>query len=140
MPIYVKLLSDSARLPERSSAAAAGMDLYSSADVTIEKGKRACIPTDISVAIDMGYYGRIAPRSGLASKHGIDVLAGVVDADYRGPVGVLLINLGESDYQVKKGDRIAQMIITPYLAPEIIRSVELPETDRGSGGWGSTGK
>lgn len=97
--LRVKFLSEKARLPTRGSPLAAGFDLYSAKDVVIPAQGRALVPTDISVAVPEGTYGRVAPRSGLAVKHGLDVGAGVVDADYRGPLGVVMFNLGKEDYQ-----------------------------------------
>lgn len=109
--LYVSKLSDNATLPKRASSGSAGYDLASAVDLVIPVGKRAVVKSDLSVAVPPGTYGRIAPRSGLAVKDGIDVMAGVVDQDYRGPVGVVLINFGEKDFKIKKGDRIAQLIL-----------------------------
>ena len=92
------------------------------------------------MAIPEGTYGRVAPRSGLAAKHHLDVGAGVIDADYRGPVGVVMFNLGQTDYPVKKGDRIAQLILEKILMAEIEEVDDLDDTERGEGGFGSTGK
>ena len=97
--LRVKLLSPLGRQPTRGSPLAAGYDLYSAAEVVIPARGRALVPTDISVAVPPGTYGRVAPRSGLAVKHGLDVGAGVVDADYRGPLGVVMFNLSEIDYK-----------------------------------------
>ncbi|PWN51790.1 putative dUTP pyrophosphatase [Violaceomyces palustris] len=128
-----------AKLPTRGSASAAGYDLYASERVTIEKGKRKVVQTGISLAIPEGCYGRVAPRSGLASKHGIDVGAGVIDSDYRGLLGVLLFNFGESDFAINEGDRIAQLVIERIATPEVEEVDSLDETVRGAGGFGSTG-
>jgi dUTP pyrophosphatase len=97
--LRVKLLSTRGRQPTRGSPLAAGYDLYSAAKTVIPAGGRALVPTDISVAVPVGTYGRVAPRSGLAVKHGLDVGAGVVDADYRGPLGVVMFNLSDKDYE-----------------------------------------
>lgn len=110
-PLQVKLLSSTARPPTRGSAHAAGYDLYASAAATVPARGRAMVETGISIAVPAGSYGRVAPRSGLASKHSIDTGAGVIDADYRGPVKVLLLNFGESDFAVEVGERIAQLIV-----------------------------
>ena len=109
--LQVQLLSDNARAPTKGSAFAAGHDLYSARDIVIPARGRARVDTDISIAVPAGTYGRVAPRSGLAAKHGIDTMAGVIDADYRGQVGVILANLSEVDFEVKAGDRIAQLIV-----------------------------
>lgn len=117
--LRVKKLSEHGRAPERCSAAAAGYDLFSAIDTVIPAKGKAVVPTDISVAIPEGHYGRVAPRSGLAHKHFIDIGAGVVDADYRGPLGVILFNFGEGDFQVKRGDRIAQLILERISTPPV---------------------
>ncbi len=102
------------------------------------KGK-AIVPTDLSVACPRGTYARIAPRSGLAVKNFIDVGAGVVDEDYRGPVGVVLFNFSDVDFQIKQGDRIAQMILEKIHTPQVVEVDDLEDTSRGAGGFGSTG-
>ena len=152
---FVKL-SSSARIPYKAHPTDAGYDLYASMYVEIAPMQRAIVPTALSVAIPEGYYGRIAPRSGLAIKNGIDVLAGVVDPSYRGPVGVVLINLnykkpnsevgsyenimGDSNtFKINEGDRIAQLIIEKYHSVEFEEVLELEESDRGESGFGSTG-
>ncbi|KAE8217967.1 hypothetical protein CF326_g9287 [Tilletia indica] len=130
----------SAQLPTRGSAAAAGYDLYAAADVLLPaKNGRKVVPTGIKVAVPEGCYGRVAPRSGLASKHGIDVGAGVIDADYRGLLGVLLFNFGDADFQIKAGDRIAQLVLEQIRTPDVVEVEDLEETDRGAAGFGSTG-
>jgi deoxyuridine 5'-triphosphate nucleotidohydrolase len=139
MNIYVKKLREDAQLPTRGSAAAAGLDLYSAEDVVIAPLSRALIKTGISVAVDHGTYFRIAPRSGLALKHGIDVMAGVVDSDYRGEIGVILVNLNDSPFSVLKGDRIAQGIVEMICLAHVVEVNDLDSTDRGSNGFGSTG-
>lgn len=113
---------------------------YSAAAVTIPaNGGRAIVPTDISIAIPPGTYARVAPRSGLAVKHGIDVGAGVVDYDYRGPLGVVLFNFGKEPFEVKAGDRIAQLVLERIVTPDVEEVEELDSTERGAGGFGSTG-
>ncbi|GAA6008911.1 hypothetical protein JCM11491_003832 [Sporobolomyces phaffii] len=131
--------SDKARIPTRGSALAAGYDLYSSQDQTVPARGQALVGTDISIAIPAGTYGRVAPRSGLGVKHSITTGAGVIDADYRGKVGVLLFNLGDKDFEVKEGDRIAQLILEKIVTPEPQEVPSLDETERGAGGFGSTG-
>jgi dUTP pyrophosphatase len=117
---------------------AAGMDLYSIEETTLASGKRAAIRTGLSVAIPHGFYGRIAPRSGLALKNGIDILAGVVDSDYRGEVLCILINNGESDFRIQVHDRIAQLIIEKILTPQPEWAADLDKTTRGDKGFGSS--
>ena len=109
--LQVQLLAPTAKAPTRGSAFAAGYDLYASRAATIPARGRAMVETDISVAVPEGTYGRVAPRSGLAVKHGIDTGAGVIDADYRGPVKVLLFNFSDVDFAINEGDRIAQLVI-----------------------------
>lgn len=109
--LQVKLLSTTAKAPSRSSAFAAGYDLYASKEAVVPAWGKALIETDISIAVPVDTYGRIAPRSGLASKHSIHTGAGVIDADYRGPVKVLLFNLSEAEFGVGIGDRVAQLIV-----------------------------
>lgn len=137
--LAVKLLSDHAKLPERASAQAAGYDLFSAHDLTIPAGDKAIVPTDISMAVPAGLYGRVAPRSGLAVKHFIDVGAGVIDSDYRGPVGVVLFNFGKAPFEVKRGDRVAQLILERIASLPVLKVDDLDETVRGAGGFGSTG-
>ncbi|ORZ14006.1 dUTPase-like protein [Absidia repens] len=137
--LLVKKLSDKGRAPTRGSAQAAGYDLYSAANIVIPAEGKVIVPTDISIAVPEGCYGRVAPRSGLAAKHFIDTGAGVIDADYRGPVGVVLFNFSKVDYQVSEGDRIAQLILERIYTPEVEEVDDLDATDRGSGGYGSTG-
>lgn len=138
-PLQVKLLSPTARAPTRGSAFAAGYDLYSLAVLTVPARGKALVSTGISVAIPQGCYGRVAPRSGLASKHSIDVGAGVIDPDYRGEVKVLLFNLSDTDFQVQEGDRVAQLVLERIFTPEVLVVPELDESMRGAGGFGSTG-
>lgn len=133
-------LSEHATAPTRGSARAAGYDLYSAYDYTIPSMEKALVKTDIQIAVPSGCYGRVAPRSGLAVKHFIDVGAGVIDEDYRGNVGVVLFNFGKEKFEVKKGDRIAQLICEQILYPDLEEVQTLDNTERGSGGFGSTGK
>lgn len=109
--LQVQLLSATARAPTRGSALAAGYDLYAAVATTVPARGKALVSTAISIAVPDGTYGRVAPRSGLAAKHSIDVGAGVIDADYRGEVKVLLFNLGESDFAVAEGERVAQLVL-----------------------------
>ena len=131
-------------MPSRMSRAAAGMDLHANVkeSITIKKGERALLPTGICIALPHGYEAQIRPRSGLALKHGVTVLnaPGTVDADYRGEICALLVNLGEADYVISRGDRIAQLVIAKVEMAEFEVVDELPESARGSGGYGSSGK
>ncbi|KAF1349287.1 dUTP diphosphatase [Lizonia empirigonia] len=137
--LQVQLLSATATAPTKGSAFAAGHDLYSARDTVIPARGRAIVATDIAISVPVGTYGRVAPRSGLAAKHGIDTMAGVIDADYRGPVGVILANLSDVDFAVKTGDRIAQLIVEKIAMPEVVVVEKLEESVRGAGGFGSTG-
>jgi dUTP pyrophosphatase len=140
MKLQIKKLSDKAMIPTPGSIHAAGLDLCAAIDCQIPPhGGRALVSTDLSIACPVGTYGRIAPRSGLANKYGIDVGAGVIDADYRGPVGVILFNFGSEVFDVKVGDRIAQLILEQIVLPEIEIVDTLDDTVRGSDGFGSTG-
>lgn len=141
--LKVKFLTNKAGVETltRGSHYSAGLDLCSAYQYTILPQSRVLINTDISIRVPYGTYGRIAPRSGLAKNHGIDVLAGVIDHDYTGPVGVILINTDTStSFEVKPGDRIAQLILEKYEPDiEIVLKEYLPETSRGDNGFGSTG-
>ncbi|XP_059362993.1 deoxyuridine 5'-triphosphate nucleotidohydrolase, mitochondrial [Carassius carassius] len=132
-------LTENATTPSRGSSRAAGFDLYSAYDYTIGPMDKALVKTDIQIAVPHGYYGRVAPRSGLAVKHFIDVGAGVVDEDYRGNLGVVLFNFNKEPFEVKKGERIAQLICERICYPELQELQTLDETERGAGGFGSTG-
>lgn len=137
--LQVKLLTPSAKAPTRGSAFAAGYDLYASESTKVLSRGQATVSTGISIAVPPGTYGRVAPRSGLAAKHGIDTGAGVVDADYRGEVKVILFNFKDTDFEIKEGDRIAQLILERIVNPEVQVVQELKESVRGAGGFGSTG-
>lgn len=132
-------------LPTFATAGSAGLDLCSAVEVLLSPGKRRLVPCGIAVEIPDGYEGQVRPRSGLAIKHGVTVLnaPGTVDSDFRGEMGVVLVNHGEHDFIISRGERIAQLVISPVLTRTniIIREVnELSTTARGAGGWGSTGK
>ena len=135
----VTLLSNSAFLPKRGSDFAAGLDLYSPISGTVEPSQRLLIPLDISIELPKRTFGHILPRSGLALKNGIHVGAGVIDEDYRGNVGVLLFNLGNEPFVFKVGDRIAQLVIKSYENVTLVQKEQLAESERGNGGFGSTG-
>jgi len=141
--VLFKKLNDAAILPKRMSPNAAGLDLFACCeDCIISPGATGLIPTGIAMALPPGFEAQIRPRSGLALKHKITVLnaPGTIDADYRGEVGVILINHSNVGFSVKHGDRIAQLVIAAVATPRGVRQVEeLPETERGKGGFGSTG-
>jgi dUTP pyrophosphatase len=139
LALKVKKLSPDAILPVRGTSRAAGYDLFATKSVIIAPHEKAPVSTDLAVQIPTGYYGRIAPRSGLAVKHFIDVGAGVIDEDYRGPVIVLLFNFSSDAFQVNKGDRIAQLLLEKIATPVVMEVGELDQTERGAGGFGSTG-
>lgn len=132
-------------VPERQTAAAAGVDLAAALapgeDLSLAPGRRALVPCGFSMALPPGYEAQVRPRSGLAAKHGVTVLntPGTIDADYRGEVKVILINLGDEPFVIRRGDRIAQMVVAPVSAARFQEEAELDETVRGSGGFGSTG-
>ncbi|MDJ0612123.1 MAG: dUTP diphosphatase [Rhizobiaceae bacterium] len=137
--------SEGLDLPAYETTDAAGMDLRAavsdSEPITLEPGKRALIPTGLIMEIPSGFEGQVRPRSGLAFKNGITCLntPGTIDADYRGEVMVLLINLGEEDIVIERGMRVAQMVIAPVHQVEIVEASLANDTERGSGGFGSTG-
>ena len=137
---FARLHAD-AHLPTRGSAQAAGLDLYAVENQLIPARGRVSVRTGLAVSIPHGFYGRIAPRSGLAVKRGLDVLSGVIDSDYRGEIICLLINHGDAPLQIEKGMRMAQLIIESIIMPEPVWSEEdLEETKRGASGFGSTGE
>lgn len=130
-------------LPSYATANSAGLDLLAAvaADVILAPGARSLVPTGIAIALPEGYEAQVRPRSGLALKHGVTVLnaPGTIDADYRGEVGVILVNLGEAPFVIRRGDRIAQMILASVERLGWQESADLSETARGAGGFGSTG-
>lgn len=137
--LRVKLLNEGATAPVRGSSGAAGYDLASSVSAVVGAGERCVVPTGIAISLPPGTYGRVAPRSGLAARFGIDVLAGVIDEDYRGEISVILLNTGDAPLQVNQGDRIAQLIIERILTPAVAVVDALDDTARGDGAFGSTG-
>ena len=138
-PLKVKKLSDAATAPKRATPGAAGYDLCSAEGVVVPAGMRKMVRTDLSMAIPANHYGRIAPRSGLATKKGIDIGAGVIDEDYRGPVGLCIVNNGTDDFEIKVGERVAQLLLERIDTPEVEVVDELDDTERGGKGFGSTG-
>lgn len=143
MRLEVKRLDPRATLPVRAHEGDAGLDLFAIDDVELKPGERASVGTGIAVAIPNGHGGLVVPRSGLAAKHGVGVVngPGLIDAGYRGEVRVLLINHDPADvFHVSAGDRIAQLVIVAVPDAAVTEVTELPETTRGEGGFGSTGR
>lgn len=138
--LNVKRLVPNAVLPTRGTPGSAGYDLYSTDGFIIMPGHRVVVTTGVSVELPSGTYGRIAPRSGLAVKHGVDVLAGVVDPDYTGELKVVLVNTDlRRAFMIRPGYRIAQLILENYTSAEVVEVPYVPETTRGDSGFGSTG-
>ena len=135
----VELCHQDARLPTREGNAA-GYDVYSVSGLSIPAGGRALVATGLKIAAPPGTYIRVAPRSGLAWKHGVQTGAGVVDEDYRGEIKVLLLNHGAEEFRVGKGDRVAQLVFERIATPALKAVASLDGTERGAGGFGSTGK
>ena len=133
-------------LPCYQSSQAAGLDLVAAipeqAPLVLVAGQHAMVPTGLIIALPDGFEAQVRPRSGLAAKHGVTVLnsPGTVDADYRGEINVLLVNLGTASFTIRRGERIAQMIVAPVTRVELARAVSLSATTRGGGGFGSTGR
>ena len=139
--VHVNVLKchENAVMPKRGSDFSAGSDLYSVLDYIIEPKSRCLISTGLKMQFPHNVYARIAPRSGLALKNGIDVMAGVIDPDYTGEIKVLLYNSSDIKFEVQKGDRIAQIIFEQFKFPNFNEVCEITETERSSGGFGSTG-
>lgn len=136
----VQKIDSRATVPKKATSNSAGFDLYSIENLTLKSGERRVINLGLRMGIPEGYYGRIAPRSGLALNYGIDVMGGVIDNDYRGEVKVILINHGSEDFEICAKDRIAQLIIEKYYTETFVGVTKsLVKTARGDGGFGSTG-
>lgn len=142
MTVAFKRTSPDAILPAYAHEGDAGMDVRSVEDVVVPRGGRALVRTGLVMALPMGWEAQVRPRSGLALKHGVTVLntPGTIDAGYRGEVGVILANFGDADFAVAKGDKVAQIVIAPVTRAEIVETESVDETERGAGGFGSTGK
>ena len=143
MSVTVKIVTKSGNVPAYATAGSAGMDLqaFIEEDIVLEPRQRALIGTGLYMELPAGYEAQIRPRSGLAIKHGISLVnaVGTIDADYRGEIGVPLINLGQDSFTIKSGDRIAQMVIKAYEQAELFSVETLTDTERGAGGFGHTG-
>lgn len=142
MNLHIKKLSDKAILPRYATLGSAGLDLSSVEDVELKPGERTLVATGIAIALPSNTVGMVCPRSGLAIKHGVTVLnaPGIIDSDYRGELKVILANLSNKTFKVSQGDRIAQLVITSVTQPQLTEVEALDDTERGNGGFGSTGK
>jgi dUTP pyrophosphatase len=138
MQLKVKRIVPQAKLPSYGHPGDAGMDLYAAVDYTLAPGAIYAVPTGIKMAIPPGFVGLVWDKSGISLK-GVHRLAGVVDAGYRGEVQIVLINLGAAAFEIKAGMKIAQMLIQPVSAAEVVEAEDLDDTSRGEGGFGSTG-
>ena len=141
LKVKIQRLDNSLPLPSYKTHFSAGMDLYSRIDVVLKRGEITLVPTGIAISLPEGYEAQIRPRSGLALKHGLTLLntPGTIDADYRGEIALIMINVGKEDFVVEKGMRLAQMVITRYEKVEFEEVDALPDSQRGTGGFGSTG-
>ena len=145
MKVLLKRIhSNDLPLPQYMTSGAAGVDLYAALEeeITLKPGQRKLIPTGIAISLPPGYEAQIRPRSGLAINHGITLLntPGTIDADYRGEIKVIVINLGDKEYILKKAERIAQMVFSQVATAQLVEVQDLDDTDRGEGGFGHTGK
>lgn len=141
MTLSFRRIHPDAVMPAYAHASDAGMDVRSVRELVIPPGGRALVPTGLVFNLPAGYEAQVRPRSGLALKAGVTVLnsPGTIDAGYRGEIGVILANFGQDDFKVNVGDRIAQLVIAPVLQPVVVEATEVDSTDRGAGGFGSTG-
>ena len=143
VPVLVKRLphGEGLDLPAYATAGAAGMDVLAAEDVTLAPGERHAVATGLAIAIPQGYEIQVRPRSGLALNHGITVpnAPGTIDSDYRGEITVILINHGQTAFEIRRGDRVAQLVLAPVVRASWLKVEELDETARGEGGFGSTG-
>jgi len=135
-------LDDGAHMPTFATSGSAGADLYAKTGVRIPRGSWASVDTGLHIAIPSGYVGLVFPRSGLARKHGLSFVngVGVIDSDYRGAIGATIINNGTEPYQINRGDRIGQIVIVPFMLAQFVPARTLDDTERGTGGFGSTGR
>ncbi|MDB5725647.1 MAG: dUTP diphosphatase [Novosphingobium sp.] len=143
IPVPIKRLPhfEGLELPDYATAGAAGMDVVAAEDVLLPPGGRHAVATGLAVAVPDGFELQVRPRSGLALKHGISLpnTPGTIDSDYRGELKIILINLGDREFEVRRGDRIAQLVLAPVVRAVWLKVDELDETQRGEGGFGSTG-
>jgi len=137
--LKVKKLKENAVIPNYAHPGDAGMDLFSTEDYLVPAGKRQFVSTGIAMELPEGYFASIRGKSGLAYKKGISILGGVIEYTYRGEYGVIVLNTGDKDFEIRKGDKIAQVVIQPVAVAEVEEVGKLSETARGEGAWGSTG-
>ena len=143
MQLPCRRLTDAATLPTRAHATDAGLDLYAAEDAVLEPGERASVGTGIAIEVPEGHAGLVLPRSGLAARNGIALVnaPGLIDAGYRGEVRVLLLNTDRAErFEIAAGDRIAQLLVTPYAPVEPVETAQLTFSERGNGGFGSSGR
>lgn len=142
MDLRYKLLSDDARAPSHAHEGDAGLDLHAAESASLEPGRRASVGTGVAIEVPPGHAGLVLPRSGLAARHGIALVnaPGLIDSGYRGELRVLLLNTGDERFEVAVGDRIAQLLITPFAGAEPVEVTELGPSARGTGGFGSSGR
>jgi dUTP pyrophosphatase len=142
--LHIRLLRTGARVPARTRPGDAGYDLYSAEGFSLWPGERVTVPTGVAIALPQGIAGLVVPRSGLAASHGISVVngPGLIDPNYRGEIRVVLVNLGDARFEAAVGDRIAQLLLVPFVAPGACVVDELPPSgdDRGANGFGSSGR
>lgn len=139
MQLKFKKLHPDAKIPSYAYAGDAGLDLYVAGDLVIKKGERKSIPLGIAIEIPDGYVGILFDKSGLSHKHGLKSYGGIIDSGYRGEIHVGMMNLSDTDYEFKKGDKVIQILIMPVLHAEVIEIDELSDSDRGTGAFGSSG-
>ncbi len=141
MQIPLQRLDGELPIPAHAHPGDGGVDLYARESTRLDAGERAVVPTGIAVAIPDGFAGLVTPRSGLAARNGISVVngPGLVDSGYRGEIKVVLVNLSNGPFEIERGDRIAQFVVIPVAVQEFVPVDELPDSTRGSGGFGSTG-
>jgi len=140
MKVKILKIDPEVKAPNYANPGDAGMDFFSAENTTIAPGERKVVKTGIKMAIPFGYVGLVWDKSGLAAKKGVKTMAGVIDAGYRGEVGIVMHNLGKEEFIIEKNMKIAQMLIQPIHSPDIEEVEELDDTQRGEGGFGSTGK
>lgn len=142
MELKIKRINKDMPLPIYKTEGSAGMDLRSTENAVIKSGKSVIVSSGISISVPRGYEAQVRPRSGLAAKHMVTVLntPGTIDSDYRGEIKIILMNHGENDFAINKGDRIAQLVLNQIITANLVEVEELDETTRGDGGFGSTGK
>jgi dUTP pyrophosphatase len=138
MEVKIQKITD-VKLPNYANPGDAGLDIYSAEETLLKPNEKKIIKTGVKMAIPNGHVGLIWDKSGLAAKHGLHVFAGVIDSSYRGEIGVVLKNFGEEDFKVEKDSKIAQMLIQPIVSANITEHDSLEDTERGEGGFGSTG-